>query len=268
MIPCSAGVASTSSVIPLVATHQRTSSTRFDGPWRSRRAGPTRRCAARLTGPWCRSRSTSPTWGPRACLPTAWRRRQRPDDDRRRCRGRPIQPRYRPTPPPCRTPPERRRHPPPIGRHALAATREIDAPVLEPADRVDLVAVLRPDPDLEVQVVAGALALAADEADQLPGLDLLALLHEVFLLVPVHGDRAVGVLDHDRVAEAAHRAGLDHGAVAGRVERGALGRGHVDAVVERAPARLEAGRDDELALRDRQHPLRPGRLDQRDLPGP
>src|SRR3954469_13194249 len=43
---------------------------------------------------------------------------------------------------------------------------EVDAAGLQPVHRVGLLAALGPDPDLEVQVVAGALALAADQADE------------------------------------------------------------------------------------------------------
>src|SRR5258705_13095573 len=113
MIPCSAGVASTSSVTTRVTSHHAPSSRRVAGPASSRRAAP---------GAWGRSGGTGG-----ASLTTTW----------------------------CR----------PGGTGArsglgVPAPGEVDAPGLQPVHGVDLLAALAADADLEVQVVAGALALA------------------------------------------------------------------------------------------------------------
>src|SRR5215213_1327474 len=78
-----------------------------------------------------------------------------------------------------------------------AAAGQRDAVLGQPVHRVLLVAVLAAGADLEVQVVAGALAEIADRADELARLHLLTDLHEDLLLVAVDGDGAVRVLDHD-----------------------------------------------------------------------
>src|SRR5215204_960265 len=215
MIPFSAGVASTSRVITRVTAHQPASSSRFTGPRRSRSrtahrpgpgscpsgtagrvarvapAGPDRRPggAARpavgsLTGTWCRQPATPGAGGSGA-------------QQRRRGHAAPA----------AGTP------------AGSAAPGQRDAALGEPVDRVLLVAVPAAGTDLEVQVIAGALAKVADRADELAGLHLLAHLDEDPLFVPVDRDRPVRVLDHDHVAVPAHRAGLDHDAVAGGVER-------------------------------------------------
>src|SRR5688572_1013073 len=65
------------------------------------------------------------------------------------------------------------------GRSAPAAA-QVDAPRVQPRDRVDLAAVhLAPGVHLEVQVRAGGLSAIADLGDLLAGRDPLADAHEV-----------------------------------------------------------------------------------------
>ena len=74
-------------------------------------------------------------------------------------------------------------------------------------------------PDLEVQVAAGGVAGAADEAERLPGLDLLALSDEQPGGVPVDGDDAAAVVNDHAVAVPAVVRGQDDGAGVRRVVR-------------------------------------------------
>src|SRR4051812_31170384 len=114
-------------------------------------------------------------------------------------------------------------------------------PLGEPVLRVGGLAVHAADVDLEVQVRAGRLALAADLGDLLPGGDDVAGGHVEVLHVAVDLDVAVGVLDVDGVAVTRCRAGPQDHTVGGRVDRGAERGGQVDAPVHGAPALAEAG---------------------------
>src|SRR3954452_12699341 len=124
----------------------------------------------------------------------------------------------------------------------------------QPVLRVGGLAVHAPDVDLEVQVRAGGLALAADLGDLIAGRDDVAGGHVVVLHVAVDLDVAVGVPDVDGVAVAGGRPGPEHDAVGCGVDRGAQRRGQVDAPVHGAPALAEAGaepaggRHDEVGL--------------------
>src|SRR5690606_41838076 len=83
---------------------------------------------------------------------------------------------------------------------------EVDAVLSEPAERVDLGAVVA-RPDLEVQVRPGGLAGVADLGDLLARLALLARDHVVGAQLAVDGDRAVRVPGRHPVAAAGGRAG-------------------------------------------------------------
>src|SRR3954452_10908980 len=86
---------------------------------------------------------------------------------------------------------------------------ELDAALAQPGQRIDLLAVDATDVHLEVQVRAGGLAAVAELGDLLAGLHRLTLLDEDLLHVAVDGHVAVLVLDVDREAVAAGRAGAD-----------------------------------------------------------
>src|SRR4029077_20803155 len=74
---------------------------------------------------------------------------------------------------------------------------------LEVAERVDR----RPvEPDLKVQMRAGAEACAPDVADQLTLVDRFAARDGDLRLVAVEGRKATPVVDHDEVAVAGHPA--------------------------------------------------------------
>lgn len=116
---------------------------------------------------------------------------------------------------------------------------DVDAALLEPDLRVDLVAVLVPD--LVMQVRAGGIAAVADGGDLIAGLDLLAGLHEALVDMTEDADGAVVLPDPDPLAEAGCGAGFDDGAIGDGVDRGADLVGDVDAVMDDAPACAVAG---------------------------
>src|SRR5690606_4082290 len=97
------------------------------------------------------------------------------------------------------------------------------------------------DPDLEMQVWPGGVAVGADGGDLLARVHALTRMHRVLPHVAVHRDRAVVVPDPNPEAEAAGRTGLDDGAVGDRPDRRSGRIGDVDAAVHGAPPRAEAG---------------------------
>src|SRR6266536_34514 len=113
-------------------------------------------------------------------------------------------------------------------------------PLLEVAERVDGDAV---DPDLEMEVRAGAEAGAADVADHLALRDVLAAGDRDARLVAVRRGEAAAVVDHHEVAVAGLPAAVDDAAGSGGVDRRAVWDADVDAGMEPAPAGAERARD-------------------------
>src|SRR3954470_24459704 len=134
-----------------------------------------------------------------------------------------------------------------------AGPSELDAPVVQPSDRVDLLAVLAADAHLEVQVRAGRAALVAQERDRLAGVHVLTGLDQDLDHVPVDGHVTVLMEDVHRLAVAAGRTGPQHDAVGRRVLRRPHRRGEVDALVELAPPGAEGAR--QAGALDGQHRL-------------
>src|SRR5205085_2564324 len=90
-----------------------------------------------------------------------------------------------------------------------------DVPLGEPLLRVERLAGHSAPVELEVQVRAGGLALAAHLGDLVPGVDDVPGLDVVVLHVAVDLDVAVGVLDVAGVTEARRRTGPEDDAVGG-----------------------------------------------------
>ena len=76
------------------------------------------------------------------------------------------------------------------------------------------------DPDLEVEVVAGAIARTTDGPDRVAGLDHIPDLNVQTREMRVHAREAIAVIDHDHVPVAAVlEAGGRDGPVRGRDDR-------------------------------------------------